>query len=712
MGTLHRTHRNPMTSVDSDRRADHRGLLRGLTRAGRTAFVAAVVFCLATLSALPMSAQDIPHLTSQVTDQTGALGAASAVQPALDSLLKDHGVQLWVVFVPTTGSTTAPDFAQTTYQQNGLGGNDVLLLVAVNDHRYGWWAAQNGPLEPIRNDVDTILSNSIEAPFRAGDYAGGVSQFAAALGQRLSSAGQPAQPATQQPGGTSSQPSGQPAGQSSDPLLGVVGALILVLAGVAILWAWLSRRRADHRAAEERDRRMAQLARDANALLIQTDDAVRESQQEIGFVEAQFGEDDAAAYRDALAQATAELKAAFEVRQRLDDATPEDPPTREQMLNEVLGRAQRAAGLLDEQHKRVASLRESEAKAPELLAALPSAIDVVAARLPATQAAFARLQAYAPATWATVGGNGSEAEKRIASARAETEAGRVGLTTDIHAAAKHARVAQAATTQASALLDAIEKLVASLDETRQRLTAEIAAAAPDVERARAAVVAGKVDAAAGQHVDEAERLLAEARTQAASSQPDVVAGYQAAQQANQLADAVLEGVRAAEERQARAVAALASALHSATTSVDRTNDYITSRHHGVGREARTRLAEAERHLALANQLMSSDPARCLRGGAGRRSATPTRPTSSPGTTSTTSTSAAAGDAAATSRGPSSAGSSSAGSSAAWAAADEAAGAERRGVAVASAAAGAASAAAVASAAGGGGGGGFGGGGGW
>ena len=57
----------------------------------------------------------------------------------------------------------------------------------------------------------------------------------------------------------------------------------------------------------------------ANQLLVTTDDAVRDSEQELGFAEAQFGEAEAAPFGDAIVGAKADLKAAFTLRQQLDD---------------------------------------------------------------------------------------------------------------------------------------------------------------------------------------------------------------------------------------------------------------------------------------------------------------------------------------------------------------------------------------------------------
>ena len=61
-----------------------------------------------------------------------------------------------------------------------------------------------------------------------------------------------------------------------------------------------------------------------------------------------------------MTQAQDELKAAFAVRQKLDDEIPEDPPTREAMLTEIVHRAGRAVASLDEQRKRMQGLRDTE----------------------------------------------------------------------------------------------------------------------------------------------------------------------------------------------------------------------------------------------------------------------------------------------------------------------------------------------------------------
>lgn len=82
----------------------------------------------------------------------------------------------------------------------------------------------------------------------------------------------------------------------------------------------------------------------AKETLVATDDAVRTSEEELGFAAAQFGEEAAAPFAEAVTYAKGELTAAFRLRQQLDDAFPEDDATRRRMLDEIIGRCADADG--------------------------------------------------------------------------------------------------------------------------------------------------------------------------------------------------------------------------------------------------------------------------------------------------------------------------------------------------------------------------------
>jgi hypothetical protein len=123
----------------------------------------------------------VPKLTGQITDEAGVLGTDRArVQTGLDDLFETGGIRLWVVFAGSTNASRATDVARQLFEENELSGHAMLLVVAVDDHRYGWWertigASDIGEATGLSSyEIDALLSAGVEPRFRAGDYAGGI----------------------------------------------------------------------------------------------------------------------------------------------------------------------------------------------------------------------------------------------------------------------------------------------------------------------------------------------------------------------------------------------------------------------------------------------------------------------------------------------------------------------------------------------------------
>jgi hypothetical protein len=344
----------------------------------------------------------------------------------------------------------------------------------------------------------------------------------------------------------------------------------------------------------------ADLNAEANRRLLATDDGVRDSEQELGFAEAQFGETEAAPFQAAIAASKEDLKAAFEVRQKLDDEVAEDKPTRRAMLVDLIGRCQKAQARLDAETERFEALRAFEREAPAILAALPATIDAAEARFPAVAMTMTHLQDYADSSWQAVATNLDEARGRAAAARAAVVQGQAATAaSDSPRVAAATRVGQQAAAQAGAFLDAIEHLSGELDLARDHVSAEIAAAEADLTRAKGTAGATPIDAPIAAKIAEAEGLLADARRDIGHPKPDVAAAYAKARQANQMGDEVLAGIRSAAEQRAAVAARLQTSIRGAQATVTRATDYVANHRSGVGGEARTRVAEAARHLGLA-----------------------------------------------------------------------------------------------------------------
>jgi hypothetical protein len=91
----------------------------------------------------------------------------------------------------------------------------------------------------------------------------------------------------------------------------------------------------------------------------------------------------------------------------------------------------------------------------------------------------------------------------------------------------------------------------------------------------------------------------------------VTGAYDKARRANELADAIEAGIRSARDQQARDAARLQAGLSAAQAAVTRAADYVAGHRGGIGTDARTRVAEASRHLEQAIALAPSDPAGAL-----------------------------------------------------------------------------------------------------
>jgi hypothetical protein len=550
------------------------------------------------LAVSPARAAEPTRLETQVTDQVDAFGGRDGeVEQAVSRLLDEHGIQLWVLFVDTTADLTADQFVDATWDASGLGTNDALFLVAVEDQTYQLEVDRDSLDEVTDDELDSLIADGIEPRLRAGDFAGSAAAAADGLGEAVASSGGT-------PGGGGTSAGGGPSG--------AFWGFLLVLGGAGLIAWWFMRRRQAAAAAEERDRRTGQLAREANALLIATDERVRDAGQELGFVEAEYGDEEVGPLRVAIEQARAELAKAFAVRQRLDDAEPETPGERAAMLAEIVERSKRAQAALDEQTERIQRLRDFERDAPAILASLGQRIGAAEARLPAAETAMEALRRYAPSASASVAGNVAEARKGLTGARESISRGTAALGGDNRRdAALAARTAESGLTGATALLDAVEKLAASAREAEAALAPELDAAEADIAEALRAIAGGQRSARIDQAVTAAEAELRTA-TAAASARPlDPIEALRRATAAHRLADNLLAGARQDAEQRARFVAALDSTIASARAHIDRAEDFVVGRRGGIGRTARTRLAEAQRQLEEAVALRGTDPRQAM-----------------------------------------------------------------------------------------------------
>ena len=405
------------------------------------------------------AAQDVPRLASAVTDQTGVLEAdRPEIEDALQNLFERSGVQLYVLFVDTTGASSIDDYAAQVAEASNLGARDALLVVAVAD-RTDVITLGVGLRDVVSQvEQDRIRSDVLEAGLARGDFGGAIIATSGALGDVLNPAATlaPTQAAT--PGPTSSG-GGPSSGGSGGVNILVLLAVIALIAGVLLITSRVLTLRRDRRAAFEEAKGQEELGRQANALLIKTDDGLRDADQELGFVEAEFGDAQVQAMHSALASAQDELKQAFVIGQKLDDSEPETAEQRRQMIEEIIARCQKAQAAIDAQRTEIERLRDLEKNAPSVLESLDAEVSRVAALLKAEPQVQARLDRYSEESIGSVGGNAEAARAKLDAARTRIAAGRKAAEeSNLAAAAVAANAAQVALADAAALLGALSNL--------------------------------------------------------------------------------------------------------------------------------------------------------------------------------------------------------------------------------------------------------------
>ncbi|MFC7659603.1 TPM domain-containing protein [Pseudonocardia benzenivorans] len=438
-----------------------------------------------------LASADAPlRAADRITDRANALDASGRAQvtDAIARLRTDTGYDLFVVYVRSFDGRSGEDWAHATAVQSQLGARDVLLAVATDDGAYGYSVEDGFPVP-----VDTIAAEQVEPKLAARDWSGAA--VAMANGLRT--------------GGSSG-----------------TGALPLVIGGVVIVGggAWLLTRRrrsavttseattpagAPQQPAGPPDPFPGESTEDlgyrSSQALIAVDDAVRTSEQELSAARAHFGEEPVAPFAAALDASRADMLAAFEIRQQLDDDVPEDEPTQRRMHAEILRLATAADERLDAQVEAFDRLRGLEADAPGYVEGVASRVAAATGSVATVEAAWDELRRrWAATSLEPVAGNLDQAKALLADAATEIAEARARLATPPQAVVD-GRAAEDAVTQAETLLAGVERRDRELVEAAGRIPAaraeveqDLAEAAtlPSADRAVVARARAALDAAA------------------------------------------------------------------------------------------------------------------------------------------------------------------------------------------------------------------------
>lgn len=577
----------------------------GAPRRRRSLGAALALAAAAALALVPATAAvaeaPVTFSSSPVVDSAGVLSPAevASVEQAASTLYDEHRVQLFVAYVDEfSDPSDRSAWAEQTAVDNGLGTDDVLLAVAVDQRQYQVSVAQDFALDDAQ--VSSLQTDDIEPRLVDGDWAGAAVAAAEGIGTRLDAPS-----------------AGETLGSGLVITLGVLVGLAVI--GV-IVWL-LVRRSRRRRAQQATEASLDELATRAGSALVHADDAVRTSEQEVGFAEAQFGSDATGPFREALVTAKRLLGEAFALQQTLDDAEPDTDQERRDGYERILQHCADIDQVLDEKAEAFEQLRALEKNAPEVAAQLGARIAAVAERVAPTRSILGELSTrYAPTAVDDVEDDADQAEDRLRFARDQVASAQEAVTSgDSGRAAVLLRAGQQAAEQASGLLDAVATRSTDLREAEGALASRVAEIRSDVAQGRAIVAAGAgEDPASAALVQNVGAAVASTQTsldyveRAAQASPrDPLALLERLAAADATIDAAVGGYRDAQAQRERERAALSAELTAARSRVSAAEDFIAARRGAVGSEARTRVAEAARAAEYAAQIAGTDPREAL-----------------------------------------------------------------------------------------------------
>jgi uncharacterized membrane protein YgcG len=537
-------------------------------------------------------------LTDSVTDRAGVLGGeADNLRTAIKELHTNHHLQLFVVFVNSFDGASGEQWAQGTYQASGMGGDDVLLAVAVHDRRYSTWTTSASGLTAEQDRL--VRAQFIEPALSSSDWVGAVRGAVEGYGRAAD--------------GSLGANSG-----GSDPTQGGGGFpwwLIVPLGGVAVFAAHRRRRRTStvSDVPESLDVGVGaqasteQLQRDAAAALVDLDDAIRSSGEELSFAEAQFGLQATRAFKQVLEDARQKATRAFQLQRSLADDEASgvlDEPTRRERLKEILATSAEADRMLDTQEAEFVRLRNLEATVPLFLEELHGRKKEVEQRVPVAEQELAGLAVqHSAAALATVRSDIEQATSLLGSVDGFLASGQEHLSAGNRAAAvAAARAAEDAIGQADTLLGSVTRARDELAGAADRIDQSLASLSSDVADAERLGADDQLTTTA----------LADARAAiqqgtAARADGDPLAALRRLARAEHDLDNALARYREEDDRLNRSRQLLQQRLGQVSARLDDIDATIQSRRGAIGAQARIHIAEAIRLHQKATHVAAEDP---------------------------------------------------------------------------------------------------------
>lgn len=545
---------------------------------GRLIAVLTTLLTAALLTGSPAYAEEPFNLPDELVDEAGVLTDDSAVRAAQDRLQAEGGLQLFLVYVDDFSGMDGPSWADETAALSGLGPQDLLVAVAVEDRRWGYSVHEDSGLSD--DQVDEVASGHIEPELRDGDWAG--AGVAAAEGY-LEKANEES---------------------ATGRVLLIILAAAVGLIAVFFVVRTLLRRRQDRRAAEQQQELREQRAQELGSALVALDNEVASAESELLYAEAEFDPDLTIPFREALETSRSESVQAYRLRSELGDVTTVGSHTEAMTSLDTLAElVQQAGSRLAEHAAAFAELRKLADRAPQRITELTEALDAAEGRL-------GDLAGLLGARTDLTAGQQEQVQDQVTEARQWL--GRARTTLD----QARERVDRGDPEDAVMPLKTTEELLARAGQQVDQLSDVdrlVAEWTTLLEEARTSLSADVSDASRLASQDEAiSRLAAEATSalgRATDGSADPVDLAEELAEIERRLDAALAGLREAEEVRRKEQEALAAQLRRTRSRLDYLDREVKLERWALSGSQRQEVQEIHDQVAAAESLAASDPAR-------------------------------------------------------------------------------------------------------
>lgn len=560
---------------------------RLLTTAALTIAVAAGLLTSSAASATDPVTLDPGY----VTDDVGVLSGSEkdAVEQRLQDLTENSSADLFVVLVDEfTSPSDRVAWADQVATENNLGPEQYLLAIATDQRSYYISAAEGGPLSGDKLDD---VEEKIQPLLAQNDWDGAIVLAADEI--------------------------------QGDGGAGAFRVFLVVLGILAVaLLAWLLvviiRRSRRNAAIRERGAMPEhpdpndpfstltdeQIETRAGSALVQADDAITSSREELGFAVAQFGEGATTEFSRAIDAAKAKMSEAFDLKQKLDDEIEDTIHDRRAWHIRIIQLADEIDDILDDNSDAFDALRRLEQNAPqelERVRAERAAVEpLVVGAAPALEGLSAE---YDAAALVTVSDNPAQARQRAALADRAIDAAATAISAGRSGEAAFAiRTAEQSVAQAAQLVQAITALGSDLAKLEAQIHALIAELQSDAATAQQLPDPdGSISVAASATLQQLQVVQGDVQGTARNPQR----AFDVLSAANTRIDGAIAQGRESMERARRAQQMMEQTLSLADAEIRTAREFIETRRGTVGSTARTRLSQAEASLAQASALRAT-----------------------------------------------------------------------------------------------------------